>query len=120
MPGVDPLKYQPSAPRGQASGAGELLTLKLRYKQPDSDHSAKLDVPVEDSGRSFEEASADFRFAAAVAGFGMALRDSAYKGDASLRTSEAWARSALGEDEGGHRAELVSLIAQARRLAPNR
>jgi len=120
VPGVDPLKYQPSAPRGQASGAGELLTLKLRYKQPDSDHSAKLDVPVEDSGRSFEEASADFRFAAAVAGFGMALRDSAYKGDASLRTSEAWARSALGEDEGGHRAELVSLIAQARRLAPNR
>jgi len=120
VPGVDPLKYQPSAPRGQALGSGELLTLKLRYKQPDSDHSAKLDVPVEDSGRSFEEASADFRFAAAVAGFGMALRDSAYKGDASLRTSEAWARSALGEDEGGHRAELVSLIAQARRLAPNR
>jgi len=55
-----------------------------------------------------------------VAGFGMALRESAYKGDASLRTSEAWARSALGDDEGGHRAELVSLIAQARRLAPNR
>jgi Ca-activated chloride channel family protein len=120
VPGVDPLKYQPSAPRGQASGSGELLTLKLRYKQPDSDHSAKLDVAVEDSGRSFEEASADFRFAAAVAGFGMALRDSAYKGDASLRASEAWARSALGEDEGGRRAELVSLIAQARRLAPNR
>jgi Ca-activated chloride channel family protein len=120
VPGVDPLKYQPSAPRGASSGSGELLTLKLRYKQPDSDRSAKLDVAVEDSGQSFEEASADFRFAAAVAGFGMALRDSAYKGDASLRTSEAWARGALGEDEGGHRAELVSLIAQARRVAPNR
>jgi len=120
VPGVDPLKYQPPAGRGQTSGSGELLTLKLRYKQPDSDHSARLDVPVEDSGQSFEEASADFRFAAAVAGFGMALRDSVYKGDASLRTSEAWARGALGEDEGGHRAELVSLIAQARRLAPNR
>ncbi|HET6898696.1 MAG TPA: von Willebrand factor type A domain-containing protein [Vicinamibacteria bacterium] len=119
VPGVDPLKYQPAA-RGPVSGSGELLTLKLRYKEPDSDRSSKLDVPVEDSGQSFDQASTDFRFAAAVAGFGMALRDSAYKGDASLRTSEAWARNALGEDEGGHRAELVSLIAQARRLAPNR
>ena len=120
VPGVDPLKYQSAGGRAPASGEGELLTLKLRYKQPDSDHSARLDVPVEDSGRSFQDASPDFRFAAAVAAFGMALRDSPYKGDASLRTIQAWAQSGLGDDEGGHRAELVSLIAQARRLSPNR
>ena len=120
VPGVDPLKYQSTVAPGAGSGSGELLTLKLRYKQPDSDHSTRLDVPAEDSGRSFEEASADFRFAAAVAAFGMALRDSQYKGDANLRTAQQWARSGLGEDEGGHRAELITLIAQARRLSPNR
>jgi len=120
VPGVDPLKYQSAAGRAPASADGELLTLKLRYKQPDSDHSARLDVPVEDSGRSFQDASPDFRFAAAVAAFGMALRDSPYKGDASLRTIQVWAQSGLGDDEGGHRAELLSLIAQARRLSPNR
>jgi Ca-activated chloride channel family protein len=120
VPGVDPLKYQSTGSQRPVSTSGELLTLKLRYKQPDSDHSARLDVPVEDSGRSFQDASLDFRFAAAVAAFGMALRDSPYKGDASLRTIQEWARSGLGEDEGGHRAELLTLIAQARRLSPNR
>ena len=120
VPGVDPLKYQPTTDRVRGSGSGELLTLKLRYKQPDASQSARLDVPVEDSGRSFQDASTDFRFAAAVAAFGMALRDSPYKGDANLRTIQEWAQSGLGEDEGGHRTELVALVEQARRLSPNR
>ena len=120
VPGVDPLKYQSTVAPRAGSASGELLTLKLRYKQPDSDHSTRLEVPAEDSGRSFEEASADFRFAAAVAAFGMALRDSQYKGNTNLRTAQEWARSGLGEDEDGHRAELITLIAQARRLSPNR
>jgi len=120
VPGVDPLKYQPTAARRPGTASGEMLTLKLRYKQPDSDHSARLDVPVEDSGRSFEEASPDFRFAAAVAAFGMALRDSPYKGDVNLRTIQEWARNSLGQDEEGHRAELVTLIARAQQLSPNR
>jgi len=120
VPGVDPLKYQSTAAPRPGSASGEMLTLKLRYKQPDSDHSARLDVPVEDSGRSFEEASPDFRFAAAVAAFGMALRDSPYKGDVSLPTIQEWARSSLGQDEEGYRAKLVTLIARARQLSPNR
>jgi Ca-activated chloride channel homolog len=120
MPGVDPLKYQPTTGRAQGSGSGELLTLKLRYKQPDASQSALLDVPVEDPGRSFQEASTDFRFAAAVAAFGMALRDSPYKGDVRLPAVQEWAVNSLGADEGGHRAELVALIEQARRLSPNR
>jgi Ca-activated chloride channel homolog len=120
VPGVDPLKYQSTAAPRPGSASGELLTLKLRYKQPDSDHSARLDVPVEDSGRSFEEASPDFRFAAAVAAFGMALRDSPYKGDVNLPTIQEWARNSLGQDEEGHRAELVTLIARTQQLSPNR
>jgi Ca-activated chloride channel family protein len=120
VPGVDPLKYQSTAGPRPASASGELLTLTLRYKQPDSDHSARLDVPLEDSGQSFQDASPDFRFAAAVAAFGMALRDSPYKGDARLQAIQEWARSGLGEDEGGHRAELITLMTQVRRLSPNR
>jgi Ca-activated chloride channel family protein len=75
---------------------------------------------LEDSGQSFEDASTDFRFAAAVAAFGMALRDSPYKGETDLRTIQEWAQSSLDDDESGHRAELVALIAQARRLTPDR
>jgi Ca-activated chloride channel family protein len=116
VPGVDPLKYQPAAPfRG--SGSGELLTLKLRYKQPDGDESALMEVALPDDGQAFEAAPADFRFAAAVAAFGMTLRDSPHKGDADLAKALAWARASLGDDPGSFRAEFITLVARARTLS---
>src|SRR5690606_29125283 len=98
-PSVDPLKYQQTSPVAAAPGlnesfryagagelteaakSGELFTLKLRYKAPDGDTSKLLSFPVKDSGNSVAEASRDFKFASAVAGFGMMLRGSRYKGD---------------------------------------
>ena len=100
---VDPLKYQrpvgsPVAGDESRSTAlpttNELLTVKLRYKAPDGDASKLLEFPLTDQGAAFADASGDFKFAAAVAGFGMVLRDSPHKGAATLAEVLHWAERA--------------------------
>src|SRR5204863_403626 len=76
--GVDPLKYQKPADSGVPSR--ESLMVKLRYKQPDGDTSRLIERGVVDEGTEYAGASTDFQFAAAVAGFGMLLRESPSKG----------------------------------------
>jgi len=119
VPGVDPLKYQPAGRPGAGSGTGELLTVKLRYKEPDGARSALMEVPLTDGGQAFQDASPDFRFAAAVAAFGMVLRDSPHKGDATLAKAREWARSGLGEDRSGLRPEFLELVDRARAIRGN-
>ena len=63
--------------------SGELLTLKLRYKEPDGETSKLLEYPLKDRGKSFNSASPDLQFAAAVASFGMILRHSQYRGSSN-------------------------------------
>jgi Ca-activated chloride channel homolog len=117
-PGVDPLKYSRPVEGGPvAAGGEELLTVKLRYKEPDGRESRPLNVGVVDAGASSVNASADFRFAAAVAEFGLLLRDSRYKGSATYDSTLALARRATGADLNGYRAELVGLVERARALA---
>jgi secreted protein with Ig-like and vWFA domain/anti-sigma-K factor RskA len=119
--GAEPLKYQPApalaapAPKPAVDGpAGrELLTVKLRAKRPEGDTSALTEVPLADAGAGFEAASADLRFAAAVAAFGMILRDSEHKGTASLERVEEIAGTAMGSDPGGYRAEFLDLVRKA-------
>jgi Ca-activated chloride channel family protein len=112
---VDPLRYA-AASTSAASGSDELLTLKIRYKQPEGDVSDKLEMAVRDSGASLDQASTDFKFAASVAGFGMLLRDSAYKGSSSYAQVEALGAQGRGADEGGYRSEFLRLVHQAARL----
>jgi Ca-activated chloride channel homolog len=116
-PGVDELKYaRPSeAPQGTASG--ELLTVKLRYKEPDSDESKPLSVGVVNTNASYRNASDNFKFAAAVAEFGMLLRGSRYKGQASYDSAAGLARASLGTDLRGRRAEFVKLLESARSIS---
>jgi Ca-activated chloride channel family protein len=117
VPGVDPLKYQePTRPSAHAK-SDELLTLKLRYKQPDGDQSTLMQVALKDDDRAFERASTDFRFAAAVASFGMILRDSPYKGAADFGKTLRWAKASLGADEGSLRAEFLTLVEKTRGLS---
>jgi len=113
---VDPLKYQKTAPRPAGDASGELLTIKLRYKQPDGDTSRLVSFPLSDEGRSFSKASADFRFASAVAAFGMLLRDSQYKGAYTFDAVIELAGSSRGPDEDGYRAEFIELAKRARSL----
>ena len=88
------------------------MYVKLRYKLPDATTSRWLDhvVPVS----RVSSGSTDLRFAAAVAAFGMVLRESEYRGSATLESVIALGRGALGEDEGGYRAEFIKLVEQVR------
>jgi Ca-activated chloride channel homolog len=115
--GTDPLRYQEVRPRRGAQDSGELLTVKLRYKRPDGETSRLLERAVPDRSVALERASADFRFAAAVAEWGLLLRDSRFKGGASYGEVLSLARGALSGDREGHRGEFVRLVESSRRLA---
>ncbi|MFT7484975.1 MAG: Ca-activated chloride channel family protein [Candidatus Paceibacteria bacterium] len=115
-PSVDPLRYQAqNAPSGEAF-EGELLTLKLRYKQPAGEESVLLSTPVSDSNADFQELSADTRWAATVAAFGMLLRGSEFAGTAKIEDVSRWALESAGDDLGGYRAQFIGLVSQAREL----
>jgi Ca-activated chloride channel family protein len=120
-PMVDGLKYQKTFARPVSLDAAdndtkEMLTLKLRYKKPDSDTSQLTETPYTDSGASYGRASSDFRFAAAVASFGMLLRDSQFRGGASFEAVLELAEAAKGDDENGYRAEFINLVKKAQAL----
>ncbi len=103
-------------PAGEQASAGELLTVNLRYKAPDGDTSKLLRVPATDEGRKMDQADDDFRFAAAVAAFGMLLRDSPHKGSATFAMVRELAAAGRGQDPHGHRAEFLQLVDTAARL----
>lgn len=113
---VDELKYQTAASLTQYSETGELLTVKLRYKEPDGDTSTLLEYPLAAEGDSFEHTSADFKFSSAVACFGMILRDSEYKGTSTLDDVLEIARGSQGDDRWGYRAEFVDLVERAQQI----
>lgn len=116
VPGVDPLRYQQIAPRSGV-GVGEVLTVKVRYKRPGESESRLLARTLTRPVPGGEGPSEAFRFASAVAEFGLALRDSPYKGGASYDRAYDRAHEALGTDEDGSRGELLWLISIADGLA---
>jgi Ca-activated chloride channel homolog len=108
---VDPLKYQtPAKPSPSVAASDELMTLKLRFKRPTGGTSELVSGVVRDSERDAAEASDDFRFASAVAGFGMLLRKSPHRGDATPAMVRGLASSALGKDPNGYRQGFVTLL----------
>jgi Ca-activated chloride channel family protein len=115
LPKTDPLKYRKS----EISGAGktdELLTLKIRYKKPDSEKSILFDMPVKNAPKPFASCSENLRFSAAVAAYGLLLRDSEYKGSVSYEAVLSLAKNAFGKDEEGYRAEFVRLVKTSQML----
>ena len=106
---LDKLKYQtPAAPTG--AGATELMTVKVRYKAPTGDTSKLLSKVVNTASVSIEQTSVDFRWAMAVAGFGMLLRESPERGSLSWVQVLTLAKSSLGTDQDGYRRELLELV----------
>ena len=106
---VDDLKYQDNDLAASAN-AGELMTVKLRYKAPDGDTSQLIERPVVMPEGDAVASSDNFYFSAAVAAFGMIVRDSEYKGTATTEQVLALARDAQGEDAEGYRAEFIRLV----------
>ena len=88
-----------------------MLTAKLRYKLPDADESNLLVVPFADNGMRMEEANQDMHFVAAVASFGMLLRDSGHSGSAGFEEVLALARE--GKDGSEYREEFLALVKRA-------
>jgi len=116
VPDVDPLKYQTPPAAVRSSSRRETLTLKIRYKNPEESESKLMEVPLVDSGKSFTSASTDYRFAASVAEFGMILRDSPYKGNASIGAVLDMAEESKGQDRNGYREEFIGLVNRVRSL----
>ena len=115
-PEVDPLRYQTDRAPSAVAGTDELMTVKVRYKAPNGDSSRLSRYAVRDTDARLDATSDDFRWSTAVAGFGMLLRDSAHKGNASMDLVLRLARSAVGRDAHGDRRELLDLVERARRL----
>ncbi|MCC8036130.1 MAG: von Willebrand factor type A domain-containing protein [Rikenellaceae bacterium] len=113
---IDELKYQPELTNIDTTPSDhpdELLTVKLRYKDPDGEKSNLLEVAVKDGGPT---PSGDFYFASAVAMFGQLLKDSQFKGDADYDLVVKTAKKGLGNDEHGYRREFIRLARAAKGL----
>ena len=115
-PKVDPLKYQDRANPTGAAQSGELMTVKVRYKQPDGSVSKLMTRSVPDRIASL---TANIGFAAAVAEFGMLLRNSQFKGQSTWSSALELGRRFRGEDLDGYRGEFLRLIELAAALETN-
>jgi Ca-activated chloride channel family protein len=104
------LKYQQTDVLPFASDTRELATIKFRYKKPDGDKSILMTETIPNTVLPIRETSDNFRFSAAVAGFGMILRDSEYKGSMDCSKVLSLARGSKGKDEDGYRAEFIRLV----------
>ncbi|MBX3255463.1 MAG: von Willebrand factor type A domain-containing protein [Chitinophagaceae bacterium] len=113
---ADLLKYQ-SAPRQNVTVPDELMTIKFRYKKPDADVSRLIEHTVKDNNTDVQNTSDNFRFAAAVAQFGMLLRESGFRQKSSFNNVMALAGSAVDNDAEGCREEFISLVQKAGSLA---
>lgn len=112
-PSVDPLRYgQDNAHR--TSFKDELLTVKFRYKAPDGDVSKLIVRNLKNKMTQWSKLSDNFKFSAAVAGFGMLLRNSEYKGSLLFDKVIELAQDAKGEDKNGYRAEFIRLVDAAK------
>ena len=96
--------------------SNELLTAKLRYKKPDGDKSELIERSLVDDGKRFANASSDFKWAAAVAEFGMLLRNSEFKGSATFGGVRELAEDGKGADKNGYRAGFIELVRKAEAL----
>ena len=116
---VDKLKYQQTQVRTSAP-TNEALTVKIRYKDPIGTRSKLITRVLAPAETDFAASSETLRFAAAVAQFGMLLRDSKHKGRGTFGRAIQLAQGALGTDEDGRRSEFVYLLKTARTLAEAR
>jgi Ca-activated chloride channel family protein len=111
-----PRKYADVVVRNDARKSPELLTVSFRYKRPNESESRLLAVAVNDRNTRFANTSANFRFSAAVAEFGMLLRGSEESGNATMEQVIRTANAARGRDEHGYRAEFINLAETAQAL----
>lgn len=116
LPSVDDLAFTEP---GAIANSGDWMRLKLRYKQPNGTDSQLLEHPLAQPVATLAETSDNFRFAAAVAEFGLLLRQSPHRGNSSWPQAIALAQGAQGADLHGYRQEFIRLLRIAQELSPN-
>jgi Ca-activated chloride channel family protein len=117
LPKRDPLKYT-QQPAGLPANKNELLTVKIRYKLPHGTESELIEFPVDKASvKAAGKETPDFLFAASVAGFGMLLRDSPYKGAAAYTSVIAMAQDAVGQDKYNYRRNFVEMAQKAKTIS---
>jgi Ca-activated chloride channel family protein len=109
---ADSLKYQ-STNVSAGGDKSELLTVRFRYKKPDEETSQEIVQTVSATPENATSTSTNFRWSAAVASFGMLLRDSEYKGASTFETVMEMGKGAKGDDPNGYRAEFIQLVEKA-------
>jgi Ca-activated chloride channel family protein len=114
---TDPLRYA-GAPRAAGDRSEELAFLRIRFKAPDGEHSRLMEWPLlaREVRSELARTGTDFRFAAAVAGFGQILRGGTHTSDFGYREVLTLARDARGRDPFGYRSEFLSLVSLAQAL----
>jgi len=113
---VDNLKYQAIETKKDAYTTDEIMNIKLRYKEPKEDQSKLIQVALKYIESPGAKTSDNFRFSAAVAEFGMLLRDSQFKKDSSFDQVLELAKASKGRDDFGYRAEFIQLVEKAKLL----
>ncbi len=110
---VDPLKYQ----KTEIVNSDEVMTVKLRYKEPDGDKSKLIVKTVKEDVFKYDN-DPDLNFAAAVAEFGMILRNSPYKEDATYENVIELAKKGIKTDvsDKDEREEFIDLVKKAKKL----
>jgi Ca-activated chloride channel family protein len=114
---ADELKYQKNVIDPAASVSKELMTIKFRYKKPDQDVSKLMVHTLADRHTPLRATSDNFRWSAAVASFGMLLRESEYAGDFTYDRTIVLAEGARGGDPDGYRTEFINMVKSLSLLA---
>lgn len=117
---VDDLKYQKPANKDATAFNNEVMTIKFRYKKPDGDKSFLLTESVAGKPIAFESAGANLHLSAALAQFGMLLKNSDYKGSGSYQLTENLVKNLNKKDPGGYQKELLELVKKAASISPKR
>ena len=105
-----PLKYQETRIKAEASQSNEMMNIKLRYKPIGHDTSRLIERTLNDETTPLVKTSQNYRFSAAVAGFGMLLRDSEFKGNLTDTDVIGLATDAKGHSQSADRSEFIQLV----------
>ncbi|MBK7336935.1 MAG: von Willebrand factor type A domain-containing protein [Saprospirales bacterium] len=111
------LRYQQTTLSPEATKSGEIAHIAIRYKLPESETSKLIDHPVDLRYIPLGSSSDRFRFSAAVAGFGMLLRESEYNRDLDFEKLRGLAADAMGQDEDVEKEEFLMLVERQGELA---
>jgi len=119
-PDGETLKYQTTEVNKNAYNTDEIMTLKLRFKAPNSETSKLIEKSLSANTIPLASTSDNFRFASAVIEFGMILRESEFKGDATYEEAIKLANSARGLDTYGYREDFINMLKTCTGLAANK